>query len=96
MDAVLEESVVGKSHSNGLAENALRKVKEKIRMLKKQVEELHKVELGVGRLIYRWLLQFAATSINLGRKGPDGPFGSRRHSDFASLINLSQNVLREM
>ena len=90
MDAVLEESAVGKSQANGLPENALSKVKPKIRMLKKQVEELHKVELGVTRLIYPWLLEFAATSINLGRKGPDGPLGSRRQSEFISPIKIAK------
>ena len=35
------------------------------RTVKKQVEELHKVELGVDHLIYSWSVEFAATSISV-------------------------------
>ena len=61
----LEESIVGGSQGSGLAERAFREETAKIRMLKKQVEEMHKEKLEVDFLIDLWLVEFAATSINL-------------------------------
>ena len=58
---------------NGLAEHAIREVKAKIRTLKQQVQELHKID--VDHLIFLWFVEFAAKSTTLGR-WPDCVGGS--------------------
>ncbi|CAK0826820.1 unnamed protein product [Prorocentrum cordatum] len=61
IETVPEESAVGDSQGNGLAEHAVREVKAKVRTVRAQVGDLHGVSIG-----------FAAMSINLGRRGADG------------------------
>ncbi|CAK0903034.1 unnamed protein product, partial [Prorocentrum cordatum] len=56
--AVPEESAVGDSQGNGLAEHA--------------VGDLHGVSVGIERPVTPWMVEFAAMSINLGRRGAGG------------------------
>ena len=68
VEVVAEESAVDDSEGHGLAEHAIREMQAKIRTLKKQAEELHKGELGVDHLNYRWWVELAATSVDIGRR----------------------------
>ena len=69
VEVVAQESAVDDSEGHGLAEHAIREMQAKIRTLKKQAEELHKGELGVDHLNYRWWVELTATSIDIGRRG---------------------------
>eukprot|EP00971_Amphidinium_carterae_P015640 308814-Amphidinium_carterae.1 len=79
VDVRLTESAVGDSNGNGLAESAVRELKAKCRLLKLQVENLHGCSLSRESNLVPWLVRFAASTMNLGRKGRDGrtPFEIR-------------------
>ncbi|CAK0792782.1 unnamed protein product, partial [Prorocentrum cordatum] len=72
IETVPEESAVGDSQGNGLAEHAVREVKAKVRTARAQVGDLHGVSIGVEHPATPWMVEFAAMSINLGRRGADG------------------------
>ncbi|CAK0830057.1 unnamed protein product [Prorocentrum cordatum] len=72
IETVPEESAVGDSQGNGLAEHAVREVKAKVRTVRAQVDDLHGVSIGVEHPVTPWMVEFAAMSINLGRRGADG------------------------
>ncbi|CAK0843605.1 unnamed protein product [Prorocentrum cordatum] len=72
IETVPEESAVGDSQGNGLAEHAVREVKAKARAARAQVDDLHGVSIGVEHPVTPWMVEFAAMSINLGRRGADG------------------------
>ena len=64
LEVVPEETAVGESQGNDLAEHAIREVTEKVRTWKTQVEEFRKVELGVDHFIFflgRWSSQRLST-----------------------------------
>ena len=67
-----QESGVDDSQGNGLAEHAVREIKAKTRTLRHQCETIHKVSLGEDHLLIPWIVEFAAMSINVGRRGADG------------------------
>ena len=68
----MEESAVGDSQGNGLAEHAVREVKAKVRTVCLQTKELHGTEIKADHPCLPWLVEYAAMSINVGRRGPDG------------------------
>ncbi|CAK0826156.1 unnamed protein product [Prorocentrum cordatum] len=72
IETVPEGSAVGDSQGNGLAEHAAREVKAKARTARAQVDDLHGVNIGVEHPVTPWMVEFAAMSINLGRRGADG------------------------
>ena len=72
IEIVPEDSVAYDSASDGLAELAVRECKAKARSLKAQVEAIHGIELDATHPILAWAVEFAAMSINIGRRGPDG------------------------
>ncbi|CAK0805864.1 unnamed protein product, partial [Prorocentrum cordatum] len=72
VETVPEESAVGDSQGNGLAEHAAREVKAKVRAARAQVDDLHGVSIGVEHPVTLWMVEFAAMSINLGRRGANG------------------------
>ncbi|CAK0851548.1 unnamed protein product, partial [Prorocentrum cordatum] len=72
IETVPEESAVGDSQGNGLAEHAVREIKAKARTVRAQVDDLHGVSIGVEHPVTPWMVEFAAMSINLGRRGADG------------------------
>ena len=72
VEVVPEESAVGDSQGNGLAEQAAREVKAKVRSLRLQAEELHGRPLRPDHPCLPWMVDFAAMSINIGRRGVDG------------------------
>ncbi|CAK0865359.1 unnamed protein product, partial [Prorocentrum cordatum] len=72
IETVPEESAVGDSQGNGLAEHAVREVKAKVRTVRAQVDDLHGVSIGVEHPVTPWMVELAAMSINLGRRGADG------------------------
>ena len=71
-EIVPEESATGVSQDNGLAEHAVREVKAKVRSL------AHAVKIMLGQAIepshpsLAWLIEWAALTMNLGRRGADG------------------------
>ena len=71
-EIVPEESATGVSQDNGLAENAVREVKAKVRSL------AYVVKLMLGQAVepnhpsFAWLIEWAALSMNIGRRGADG------------------------
>ena len=67
-----EETPEGDSASNGLAEGAVRYIKAQCRVLRFAVEALHNVTLQPHSPILPWLVSYAATAINIARRGPDG------------------------
>jgi hypothetical protein len=72
MEVILEESAVGDSSGNGNAEMAVREVKAKTRSLRHQAEKLHGVEVGSDSPLVTWMVEYAANTINIGRRGQDG------------------------
>ncbi|CAK0882798.1 unnamed protein product, partial [Prorocentrum cordatum] len=72
VETVPEESAAGDSQGNGLAEHAVREVKAKVRTARAQVDDLHGVSIGVEHPVTPRMVEFAAMSINLGRRGADG------------------------
>ncbi len=71
-DIVLEETPDGDSASNGLAEGAVRDVNAQCRVLRFAAEALHNVTLQPHSTILLWLVSYAATVINIARRGLDG------------------------
>ncbi|CAK0847058.1 unnamed protein product [Prorocentrum cordatum] len=61
IETVPEESAVGGSQGNGLAEHAAREVKAKVRTARAQVGDLHGVSIGVEHLVTPWMVEVAAT-----------------------------------
>ncbi|CAK0861852.1 unnamed protein product, partial [Prorocentrum cordatum] len=72
VEAVPEESAVGDSQGNGLAEHAVREVKAKVRAARAQVDDFHGVSIGIEHPVTPWMVEFAAMSISLGRRGAGG------------------------
>ena len=60
------------SQGDGLAEHAVREIKAKTRTLRHQCELIHKAQLPENHPMVPWVVGFAAMSINVGRRGPDG------------------------
>ena len=79
-EIVPEEASMGDSSSNGLAEHAVREVKAKARSLAHGLKRLLGQELEPTHPVVTWLIQWAAMTINIGRRGIDGktPW-ERRH-----------------
>ena len=69
---VLEESPVGDSESNGLAEGAVKEAKGVIRSLRFSLEDLHGIEISHSSAILPWLVRHAGSMISRGRRGIDG------------------------
>ena len=78
MTVILEESPVGDSQSNGLAENAVRELKGVARSLKFAVATLHNAEVHAKHPILPWLISHAAAVINRAQLGKDGLTAFRR------------------
>ena len=71
-EIVPEEASMGDSSSNGLAEHAVREVKAKARSLAHGLKRLLGQELEPTHPVVTWLIQWAAMTINIGRRGIDG------------------------
>ena len=71
-EIVPEEASMGDSSSNGLAEHAVREVKAKARSLAHGLKRLIGQELESTHPVVTWLIQWAAMTINIGRRGIDG------------------------
>ena len=69
---VLPEDSYYDSQGNGLAELAVQVIKAKMRVLGAAAEKLLKVKLEPSDTAIAWLTLWAAMSVNIGRKGPDG------------------------
>ncbi|CAK0863719.1 unnamed protein product, partial [Prorocentrum cordatum] len=72
VETVPEDSAVGDSPGNGLAEHAVREVKANIRTVRAQGDDLHGVGIGADHPVILWMVEYAATSISLGRRCADG------------------------
>ena len=64
VNIIIENSPVGESQSNGVAENAVKEVQCAIRKLKCQLEENMTVKLEKNSPIWPWLVQYAAQTIH--------------------------------
>ena len=71
-EIVPEEASMGDSSSHGLAEHAVREVKAKARSLAHGLKRLIGQELESTHPVVTWLIQWAAMTINIGRRGIDG------------------------
>jgi hypothetical protein len=71
-EVVLEESPVGDSQSNGLAECAVREVKGVVRSLRWALEELHGMKVENTSTVLPWLVRHAGSMISRTRRGADG------------------------
>ena len=78
MTVILEESPVGDSQSNGLAENAVRELKGVARSLKFAVATLHNTEIHAKHPILPWLISHASAVIIRSQLGKDGLTAFRR------------------
>ena len=76
-DVVPQEMSVGCSAGIGLAEHGVREIKDKGRSLARAISVLLKVTLDPKHFVVAWLAQWAATTINIARKGPDGRTAGR-------------------
>ena len=74
-------SPVGESESNGRVENAIRRVQEKVRVLRHQVEQNIKEPIDDNAPIMAWLIRWAAEFISKYSVGDDGrtPYERVRH-----------------
>ena len=72
LEIIFEESPEYDSQSNGLAEGAVRDIKALVRTLRHATEELHGLEIGPKHRVLPFLINYAATALNIGRRGPDG------------------------
>ena len=68
-EIVPEEGSMGDSSSNGLAEHAVGEVKAKARRLAHGLKRLLGQELEPTHPVVTWLIQWAAMTINIGRRG---------------------------
>ena len=71
-EIVMEESPVGDSQSNGLAENAVKEVKGIVRSMRWAFDELHGVKLDVSSSVLPWMVRYAGAMLSRTRRGADG------------------------
>ena len=82
---------VGDSNANGAAEGAVKEVKAKVRTIVAATQEMLKVTIGAQHACLPFLVMYAASSINRGRRGPDGKtayelrFGKAWHGKWAQF-----------
>ena len=69
---ILTNSPVGESECNGRVENAIRRVQEKVRVLKHKIESNTKQKLHSDSPIMPWLVRWAAEFISKYAPGEDG------------------------
>ncbi len=60
----LEESPKGESESNGVVENSIRIIKNRIRVLKCELEHHIQYKIPADKDVLQWLIQWACTSYN--------------------------------
>ena len=71
-EILFEESPVGASAANGLAENAVKETKGVIRSLRLAFDELHGIKLDVQSPVLPWMVRHAGSMISRARRGQDG------------------------
>ena len=71
-EIVPEEASMGDGSSNGLEEHAAREAKAKARSLAHGLKRLLGQELEPTHPVVTWLIQWAAMTISIGRRGIDG------------------------
>ena len=76
-DVVPQDMSLGCSAGIGLAEHGVKEIKDKGRSLARAISVLLKVTLDPKHPVVAWLAQWAATTINIARKGPDGRTAGR-------------------
>ena len=93
---ILTNSPVGESECNGRAENAIRRVKEKVRTLIGQLEDGIGQPIGKGSAIIPWAVRWAAELISRYAPGYDGktPFERLRgENSKAPLAMFGEKVM---
>ena len=76
---ILENSPVDESQSNGVVEKAIQEVEGMVRTLKNALEERLRWRIEPDHPVLTWLVEWAATLINLYRVGKDGKTPVQRH-----------------
>jgi hypothetical protein len=71
-EIVMEESPVGDSQSNGLAENAVKEIKGIVRSMRWAYDEMHGVKLSVSSPVLPWMVRYAGAMLSRTRRGADG------------------------
>ena len=71
-DAILENSPVGESQSNGIVERCIQTVVAQVRTMKGALEKKHKQEVGSRSPVLHWLDRHAASLITRYQVGKDG------------------------
>ncbi len=78
MSVIFEESPVGDSQPNGLAEMAVREVKGIARSLKFFAEELHGITFAPSRPMLTWIVMHGAAVWSRAQRRPDGKMAWER------------------
>ena len=89
-------SPVGESECNGRVENTIRRIQEKVRVLRHQVEQGIKAKIPDDAPIMSWLVRWAAELISKYAPGDDGrtPFERIRHeSCMVPLVPFGETVM---
>ena len=71
-ETLLENSLVGDSRSNGIAERAVQSVAEQIRVLRTALEAKLKAKVPGNHPVICWLIEHSADLLNKYQKGDDG------------------------
>ena len=71
-DVILVNNPVGESESNGRAENAIRRVQEKVRVLRHQLKENIKTKIPDSSPVFAWLVRCAAELVSKYSCGDEG------------------------
>ena len=77
-DVIPIDSPVGESESNGRVENAIRRVQERTRVLRHQVEERIRCKIFDSSPLLAWMVRWAAELISKYSCGDDGEFPHER------------------
>ena len=87
-EVLLVNSPFGESESNGRVENAIRRIQEKTRVLRRQLEENIKRRIPDTSPIMAWLVRWAAELLSKYSCGDDGKSPSKRMHGEKCLIEL--------
>ena len=98
MEVVLQNSPVGESQSNGVAEKAVQEVEDQVRCLKVALEENINDKISKKSCVLPWLVEHAAWLYNHTHVGKDGFTAAERENngvrkELPSLAEFGEQVL---
>ena len=71
-DVIVEASPVGESQSNGRVENAARRVKGQVRIMKEALDYRYKARIPANHSVLSWIPRQAAATLTRYSVGKDG------------------------